>query len=66
VELREGFPLAFSFWIYTMIPIHTLLLMQDKIQRISGVSNNHGLIVRYFLMLEHEKTCFHKIVVLKD
>lgn len=30
VELREGFPLAFSFWIYTMIPIHTLLLMQGN------------------------------------
>ncbi|KAL2996475.1 hypothetical protein AAZX31_10G274500 [Glycine max] len=28
MEVLEGFPFAFSFWIYTTIPIHTPMLMQ--------------------------------------
>ncbi|KHN37337.1 hypothetical protein GLYMA_10G289400v4 [Glycine max] len=66
MEVLEGFPFAFSFWIYTTIPIHTPMLMQDKIQRMSEVSNNHGLLVRCFLMLEHEQSCFNEIVVLEN
>lgn len=30
MEVLEGFPFAFSFWIYTTIPIHTPMLMQGE------------------------------------